>query len=158
MTFSTIITNPFAILSCFGWLAMFAAKKSGKLWLGNSMGLVYHLALAPVVAALPAVDYVRAAGYFWIFCDSLIDVVSINQMTEDNVWALRMGVHIPAAFWIVGSSLQMGLYPRLVGLILGGLLALHAMTGPYLSRSKSKLLVFVLPTMTAWLLLVATSP
>jgi hypothetical protein len=145
----------FAVLSCTGWIAMFAAKKSGNLWLGNCFGLIYHIALAPVVQALPAPEFVRMAGYVWIFCDALIDVSSINSMGERDVWALRMGVHIPASIWIIGSSLQMPAATLAVGVTLGGLLALHAILGPLLSNSKMKLFIFVLPGMTAWLCLIA---
>lgn len=147
----------FALLSCSGWIAMFAAKKSDKLWLGNCFGLLYHLALAPVVEALPAPEFVRMAGYAWIFCDSLIDVASINGMEEQDIWALRMGVHIPASIWIIGSSLPMASPSLAVGVILGASLALHAVAGPALPDAKRKLFVFVLPTMTAWLFLIAFS-
>jgi hypothetical protein len=148
-------TGLFALLSCAGWIAMFAAKKSGNLWLGNCFGLIYHLALAPVVQALPAPEFVRIAGYVWIFCDALIDVASINSMEEREIWALRMGVHIPASIWIIGSSLQMPALALAVGVILGGLLALHAIAGPKLPDAKMKLFLFVLPAMTAWLCLIA---
>ena len=145
----------FALLSCSGWLAMFAAKKSGHLWLGNCFGILYHLALAPVVQALPAPEFVRVAGYVWILCDALIDVASINGMGEREVWALRMGVHIPASLWIIGSSLQMPALSLTVGVLLGGVLALHAIAGPALPNAKMKLFIFVLPAMTVWLCLIA---
>ena len=134
---------------------MFAAKKTGNLWLGNCFGLVYHLALAPVVQVLPAPEAVRIAGYVWIFCDALIDGASINGMGERDIWALRMGVHIPASIWIIGSSLEMPALSLTVGLILGGLLALHAIVGPALPNAKMKLFIFVLPAMTTWLCLIA---
>ncbi|EOQ98546.1 hypothetical protein LEP1GSC195_0644 [Leptospira wolbachii serovar Codice str. CDC] len=145
----------FAILSCLGWISMFVAKKSGQLWLGNCMGIVYHIALAPVIQALPAPEFVRMAGYTWIFCDALIDVASINSMSEKNAWALRMGVHIPATIWIIGSSISMAPVPRSVGIVLGILLALHAIFGPKIPDSKFKLFIFVLPLMTLWLTLIA---
>lgn len=134
---------------------MFTAKKSGNLWLGNCLGIVYHIALAPVVQALPAPEFVKMAGYVWIFCDALIDVASINALSEKNVWALRMGVHVPASIWIVGSSLTMTTTPLAVGVILGFLLAIHAVMGPRISNSKFKLFIFVLPLMTLWLGLIA---
>jgi hypothetical protein len=140
-----------------GWIAMFAAKKTGNLWLGNCFGLVYHLALAPVVQALPALEFVRIAGYVWIFCDALIDVASINSMREREIWALRMGVHIPASVWIIGSSLQMRALPLAVGVSLGAALAIHAIAGPALPNAKMKIFIFVLPAMTAWLCLIAFS-
>jgi len=98
---------------------------------------------------------VRIAGYVWIFCDALIDVASINGMGERDIWALRMGVHIPASIWIIGSSLEMPALSLTVGLILGGLLALHAIVGPALPNAKMKLFIFVLPAMTTWLCLIA---
>ena len=148
-------TGLFALLSCSGWIAMFAAKKSGHLWLGNCFGILYHLALAPVVQALPAPEFVKVAGYFWIFCDALIDVASINSMGEREIWALRMGVHIPASVWIIGSSLLMPSLSLAVGVLLGGLLASHAIAGPALPDAKRTLFLFVLPAMTAWLCLIA---
>ena len=148
-------TGLFALLSCSGWLAMFASKKSGQIWLGNCFGIVYHLALAPVVQALPAPEFVRVAGYVWIFCDALIDVASINRMEEREVWALRMGVHIPASIWIIGTSLHMPALSLGVGVVLGGLLALHAVVGPAIANAKMKLFVFVLPAMAGWLGLLA---
>lgn len=150
-------TSIFALLSCLGWIAMFAAKKTGNLWLGNCFGLLYHLALAPVVQGVPAPEFVRAAGYVWIFCDALIDVASINSMEEREIWALRMGVHIPASIWIIGCSLQMPALSLAVGVILGALLALHAVAGPALPNAKMRLFIFVLPAMTAWLGLIAFS-
>lgn len=148
-------TSLFAVLSCSGWIAMFAAKKTGHLWLGNCFGILYHLALAPVVQALPAPEFVRIAGYFWIFCDALIDVASINSMGEREIWALRMGVHVPASIWIIGSSLQLPALALAVGIVLGGLLALHAIAGTALPNAKLNLFVFVLPMMTMWLCLIA---
>ena len=155
MRLCTHPTTIFAMLSCIGWLGMFAAKKSGNLWLGNCLGLVYHLSLAPVVEALPAAQFVRMAGYFWIFGDSLIDVCSINGMAGDDVWALRMGVHIPAAMWILGTSMHMSALPCAVGTALGAFLAVHAIIGPRLDKPKFKLFIFVLPTMATWLVLIA---
>lgn len=89
------------------------------------------------------------------FCDALIDVASINSMSEKNAWALRMGVHIPATIWIIGSSISMAPVPRSVGIVLGILLALHAIFGPKIPDSKFKLFIFVLPLMTLWLTLIA---
>lgn len=149
------LTAAFAALSCLGWLTMFAAKKSGRLWLGNCCGIVYHLALAPVVQALPAPEFVKMAGYFWIFADALIDVAAINNLGENPVWALRMGVHIPASIWIIGSSLAMTALPRGLGVVLGALLAVHALVGPMIADAKLKLFIVVLPGMTAWLSLIA---
>ena len=144
-----------AAISCFGWIGMFFAKKKINLFIGNCLGLVYHLALLPVVAFLPAPEWIKAAGFFWVLCDALIDVASINKMSEENIWALRMGVHIPASIWILGASISMNFPGLAIGYVLSLLLATHAIVGPYIPKSKKVLLVFVLPLMTAWLIFIS---
>ncbi|MFZ3231859.1 MAG: hypothetical protein WA160_16755 [Pseudobdellovibrio sp.] len=144
-----------AAISCFGWIGMFVAKKKINLFTGNCLGLVYHLALLPVVASLPAPDWIKAAGFFWVLCDALIDVASINKMSEENVWALRMGVHIPASIWIFGTASSMSFPGLAIGYALSLLLATHAIIGPYIPKSKMVLFVFVLPLMSAWLLIIS---
>ena len=136
---------------------MFVAKKAGRLWLGNCLGLVYHIGLAPVIQTLPAAEFVRMAGYFWIFCDALIDVCSINGLAEDTVWALRMGVHVPASIWIAGSSLHMKTVPLGGGVVLSAGLAVHAVFGRNLTQPKFMLFIFVLPIMATWLALISVN-
>jgi VIT1/CCC1 family predicted Fe2+/Mn2+ transporter len=144
-------TSICASISALAWMGMFLAKGSGNLFLGNCLGIIYHLALAPVIAILPAIEWVRMAGYIWIFSDAVIDVASINKLSEENVWSLRMGVHIPAAVWIVGSSAKLSTLPMAVGIILGVLLGIHAIVGPYIPKPKEVLFAFVFPLMTVWL-------
>jgi hypothetical protein len=127
-------TSICASISALAWMGMFLAKGRENLFLGNCLGIIYHLALAPVVEILPVTEWVRIAGYVWIFSDTVIDVASINKLSEENVWSLRMGVHIPAAVWIVGSSLKLSTLPMAVGIILGVLLGIHAIINPYIPK------------------------
>ena len=139
------------LLSLAGWLSMFALKHK-SLWAGNMAGLVYHLALIPLVEHLPGGMAVKFAGYLWLFMDALIDLCSINHMSEKNVWALRMGVHLFAGIWIFGVSWGLGGFALAIGLVLSLGLLLHASCLADHPQSKMILGVFVVPIMSAWLL------
>lgn len=139
------------LLSLAGWISMFALKHR-SLWAGNMAGLVYHLALIPLVEHLPGGMAVKFAGYLWLFMDALIDICSINHMSEKNVWALRMGVHLFASIWIFGVSWGLGGITMGIGIILSLGLFLHATFLPDHRNSKMILGFFVIPIMSAWLL------
>lgn len=145
----------FASLSCFGWIGAILLKHKFP-WLGNCMSIVYHISLAPVIAALPAPEWVKMAGYFWVFVDSLIDVAIINKLSEEKAWILRLGAHLPASVWIIGCSIGMVSWGLWTGVSMGVLLCMHAIIDPQiLSVSKFKLAIFVLPMMAVWLCLIA---
>lgn len=142
------------LLSMCGWILMFATKHK-SLFLGDCMGLIYHLALVPVVQFVPGGIEVKFAGYLWLFCDALIDMASINGVGHDSVWKTRMSVHLLAAIWITGASSGMGGAVFFVGMLLGSGLFLHALLGPRIENTKQVLGAFVVPAMVVWLLCVA---
>ncbi len=142
------------LLSMFGWSAMFASKHK-SLFLGDCMGLLYHLSLVPVVALLPGGCEIKVAGYLWLFSDAMVDMASINGAGHHNVWTARMCVHLPASIWIAGASLGMTGAARFIGVPLGVGLLLHALFGPRIQNTKQVLGAFVIPGMIAWLLSVA---
>lgn len=139
------------LISLFGWVAMFGIKPFDIFW-GNCVALIYHLALVPVVRRLPGPIEIRMSGYLWTFFDALIDVISINHIGEDNVWALRMGVHLFAAIWMVGTSIQLKGAPRYIGVPMGSLLLIHAIFGADLAETEMVLGAFIIPMMIAWLI------
>lgn len=142
------------LLSMGGWIAMFASKHK-SLFLGDCMGLLYHLALVPVVALLPGSVEIKFAGYLWLFSDALVDMASINGAGQQNVWTTRMCVHLVASIWIIGASLGMSGAALFIGVALGAGLFLHALLGPRIDKTKQVLGVFVVPGMIAWLLSIA---
>lgn len=146
--------SSWAAISAAGWVGMFGFTGAGLNYLGNLAGVVYHLALLPVVLTLASTTWSRAAGLVWIFCDTALNVASINGLDGDTVWALRLGIHIAAATWIVVAARGMpGRAGRVVGVALGGSLATHALLAPWMPPAVLALVVF--PLMTAWLVLIA---
>jgi hypothetical protein len=134
------------------WIAMFVLKRPERVMLGNYVLIVFHLVLLPVVSALSASEWIRAAGYFWIFLDTALGVAEINGLNDGDVWALRMGSHLPAGIWIIGSSLGMRGFSSAVGLVLGLILSLHALIAPKIPKWA---LLPSVPLMVIWLLMVA---
>jgi hypothetical protein len=129
---------------------MFIVKRPKYLLFGNYVLVVYHLLLLPVVSALPAAEWIKAAGYIWIFLDTALGIAEINGLKPDDVWALRMGSHIPCAVWIVGSSFGMHRFALITGLVLGGILGIHALLAP---RVPKWALLPAVPVMFLWLLM-----
>ncbi len=138
-------------ISLAGWLSMFAIKHR-SLRVGDMAGLVYHLALVPLVGILPGGPAVKFAGYLWLYMDAFIDVVSINHIGQSVAWSLRMGVHLFAAIWICGVSWELGGIIGWLGLPLGLGLAVHAILLADTPGNKRILGLFVIPMMSAWLL------
>lgn len=102
-----------------------------------------------VVFALPVVAWAKMAGYVWILGDSTLDVAGINGMEDADIWALRMGVHVSAAIWIIGLSLGFRTISLIVGSMLGGTLGTYAIVAPFVSQTLFGLAVF--PLMAIWL-------
>lgn len=152
MTSGFLVALP--LVSLAGWLSMFGLKHR-SLFAGDIAGLVYHLALVPLVQHLPGGPEVKFAGYLWLFLDALVDMVSINHIGEKTVWALRMGVHLFAAIWICGVSYGLGGTAMWIGLPLGLFLALHAVLLADVKHSKAILGIGVVPVMSAWLIALA---
>ena len=143
----------FAGISAIGWIGMFAGGAAELPYLSDLFGVVYHLALIPVLLALVAPIWAKGAGFFWIMADTALNVASINGLGAENIWALRLGVHIGAALWILGTSMNMRPFARVVSIALGGSLALHALIAPALPQAVLALVIF--PLMVVWLITLA---
>ncbi|MBT9371059.1 hypothetical protein [Rhizobium sp. CSW-27] len=152
MTSGFLVALP--LVSLVGWLSMFGLKHK-SLFAGDLAGLVYHLALIPLVEHLPGGPEVKFAGYLWLFMDALVDMISINHIGETIVWALRMGVHLFAAIWICGVSWGLGGAAMWIGVPLGFFLAVHAIFLADVKNSKAILGIGVVPLMSAWLVSLA---
>jgi hypothetical protein len=77
-----------------------------------------HLLLFPLVAALPAPSWARAAGYGWLVIDMATDVMALNSVPDTTYLPMRYGGHVAAALWIATASWQAKGALRIVGLLL----------------------------------------
>lgn len=95
------------------------------------VGVAFHVALFPVVAALPAPDWGKAAGYGWLVIDIATNVMGINGVADGTTTAMRLGGHIAAAMWIASAAAQARGRTRLVGLGLATALAAYSFVAPW---------------------------
>ncbi len=82
------------------------------------LGIAPHLLLFPVVAALIAPEWARAAGYGWLVVDMATDIMALDGVAPMTAFSLKYGGHIAAALWIATASWQTQGATRIVGLLL----------------------------------------
>jgi hypothetical protein len=85
---------------------------------GGLLPVAAHLILFPVVAALPAPPWARAAGYGWLVIDITTDIMALQGVADMIYLPMRYGGHIAAALWIATASWQAKGATRIVGLLL----------------------------------------
>lgn len=91
---------------------------------GGLLPIAAHLLLFPIVAALPAPSWAKAAGYGWLVIDIATDSMALQGIADTIYLPMRYGGHVVAALWIAAASWQAKGAMRVVGillaLILGG--------------------------------------
>jgi hypothetical protein len=85
---------------------------------GGLLPVAAHLLLFPVIAALPAPPWARAAGYGWLVIDMATDIMALNGVASTISLPMKYGGHVSAALWITSSCWQAKGATRLVGLLL----------------------------------------
>jgi len=88
-----------------------------------SLGIVFHLALVPVVLNAPAPGWAKAAGFAWLTIDIASNVMGIAGASEASATFVRLVGHLPAGAWIIAVSWPLDGAARVVGTALGGWLA-----------------------------------
>jgi hypothetical protein len=95
--------------------------------------LLYHLAMLPVIAALPAPSWARGSGFAWVVFDNVLEMMSLFGEGAELVVPLRWGVHLATATWILGASwVQRGAF-RWVGLLVAVALTGVTLAGPFMA-------------------------
>jgi hypothetical protein len=139
------------------WVGSFLLPASSPLPLsdgtlgGALIGVAPHLLLFPVVAALPAPSWARAAGWGWLVIDMTSDILAVNGVPPTIYLPLRYGGHVSAALWIAASSWSARGALRPVGLLTAIDLGANSFLAPFVS------FVALLPSgvlLPAWLVLV----
>ena len=96
------------------------------------LGAAAHLVLLPVVAAMPAAQWARAAGYGWLIIDAMLNVASVNGLDAGIAGALRLGGHVSSALWIATVAHHARGPVKAIGWPLAIYLAFHAFATPWL--------------------------
>lgn len=90
------------------------------------LAVAEHLLVFPVVAALPAPRWAKAAGYGWLVIDMATDIMQLNGTPKTTYLAMRYGGHISAALWIASASWEVKGAMRVIGWLLALDLALYS--------------------------------
>lgn len=96
------------------------------------IGAAAHLVLLPVVAAMPAPEWARAAGYGWLVIDTMITIASINGLDPNLAGALRLGGHASSALWMARAAHNSKGAVRAIGWPLAAALMIHAVGAQWL--------------------------
>jgi hypothetical protein len=90
------------------------------------VGAASHLVLLPVVAAMPAPEWARAAGYGWLVIDTMLSVAAVNGLDPNLAGMLRLGGHASSALWMATAAQQSKGAVRAIGWPLAVVLMVHA--------------------------------
>jgi len=123
--------------------------------------IAFHLALFPVVGALAAPPWAKAAAYGWLVVDNALSTAALNPdvatapATMALVSGIRYGIHIAAALWIA-SAARAAPGPRLrwVGLATAVALGGYSFVYPWAPMAAFLPALVLLPT---WLVLTGLS-
>lgn len=101
----------------------------------TAFALIFHLAMLPVIAALPAPTWAKASGFTWVVVDNMLVLLSFYNAGTELISPLRMGVHLATATWIFGASMaQEGAF-RWLGFLTVLAMAGVSLVGPFLGNA-----------------------
>lgn len=83
--------------SISGWV------QNGTLF-GAILAIAEHMIMFPVIAALRAPQWSKAAGYGWLVIDMATDIMALNGVDSSIYISLSYRGHISAATWFASSS------------------------------------------------------
>lgn len=69
-----------------------------------ALAIAQHLVVFPVVAALPAPQWARVAGYIWLVFDMGTDLAQLAGAPKSIYLVVRLVVNVLAALWIAAAS------------------------------------------------------
>lgn len=93
------------------------------------LAIAQHLVVFPVVGALPAPWWARAAAYAWLVLDMGTDLLQLGGTAKSLYLVVRLGVNLLAALWIVSASLRARGALRWLGVIVAADFACYSFVG-----------------------------
>ena len=104
----------------------------------TAFGLIFHLAMLPVIAALPSPAWAKASGFTWVVADNMLVMLTYYGAGADIVPPLRMGVHLATVTWIFGASMAHQGAFRWVGFLTVLAMAGISLIGPFLGDAVTQ--------------------
>src|SRR5258706_13673453 len=95
------------------------------------VGVAFHVILFPVVAALPAPGWARAAGYGWLVLDIAVNVMQLNGVDEHLAPSIRLGGHVSTALWAGSVSLRSNSAMKIVGILFTVAIGGYSLNAPW---------------------------
>jgi hypothetical protein len=93
------------------------------------VAVAQHLVVFPVVGALPAPLWARAAAYVWLVLDMGTDLLQLGGAPKSLYLVVRLGVNLLAALWIASASLRARGGMRWLGVFVAADFACYSFVG-----------------------------
>ena len=141
------------VLISTGSLDAFEGSPPMGVTLFSLFGVIFHLAMLPVIAALPSPSWAKASGFAWVVTENMLVMLSFSGHESDINLPLRWGVFIALSTWVFGASWgQEGVF-RWVGLLVAVALVGASLGGPFAGEAAEKLIVPSGPFLIAWIIM-----
>ena len=118
-----------AAIACF--VPVIYTFATGPAFWADYPGILFHLFIFVLVSRLPAPEWVKMAGYGWLVIDTVVGAMTLNGVGHDIFMPMRLGGHIFAGIWIVGTSLRGAPVMKWVGLVTGVWLSGYTFIAPF---------------------------
>jgi hypothetical protein len=122
-------------------------------WWAEYPGILFHLSIFFLVSRLPASAWAKAAGYGWTIIDTTVGAMVLNGLPREIAMSTRLGGHIFAGIWILGTSLSGSTSIRLIGCIAGVWVSAFTLVASFVPQAMlrpASLLVLVWLAVIAW--------
>jgi hypothetical protein len=122
-------------------------------WWAEYPGMLFHLSIFFLVPRLPAPVWAKAAGYGWAIIDTTVGAMVLNGVPREIAMPTRLGGHIFAGIWILGTSLSGSTSIRLIGCIAGIWVSAFTFVARFVPQAMlrpASLLVLVWLAVIAW--------
>jgi hypothetical protein len=116
-------------------------------------GLAFHLALLPVISALPAPAWAKGSGYTWVVVDNMLLLLTLYSAGVEIIAPLRWGIHLATATWIFGASLAQQGASRWIGFIVALGMTGASLGGAFDEAALSLLMGVAGPLLIVWLIM-----
>jgi hypothetical protein len=93
------------------------------------LAVAQHLVVFPVVGALPAPSWARAAAYVWLVLDMGTDLLQLGGAPKSLYLVIRLGVNLLAALWIASASWRARGGMRWLGVFVAADFACYSLVG-----------------------------